>query len=92
VQSSQIDPINFASSVSSPYGDQSAPYGSPIDLEQWLVHAQYQKCQSFQIQIREVFNPAFGTVAGPGFTLSGLNLVALMKRGSRPISQATTTG
>ncbi len=92
IENAQIDPINFSSSVPSPNGDQPAPFGSPYNLEQWLVHSKYQKCQSFQIQVREVFNPAFGTIAGPGFTLSGLNIVALMKRGSRPISQATTTG
>ncbi len=88
----RIDPINFSSSVPSPYGDAAAPFGSPVDLEQFLVHAQYQKCQSFQISVQEAFNPAFDTVAGPGFTLSGINIVALAKRGSYPIAQKLTTG
>lgn len=92
VENAPVDPINYSSAVPSPYGDQPAPFGSPVNLEQWLIHSKYEKCQSFQIQLREVFNPEFGTVAGPGFTLSGLNIVALVKRGSRPIAQNTTTG
>lgn len=92
VSQPQIAPVNFSSAVASPFGDQPAPFGSPVDLENWLIHSQYQKCQSFQISIQEQFNPAFGTVAGPGFTLSGLNIVANVKRGSRPIDQSQTTG
>jgi hypothetical protein len=92
VMNAQVNPQNFSSSIASPYGDQPSPFGSPMNLEQWLIHSQYQKCQSFQITLQEVFNPAYGTVAGPGFTLSGLNIVASVKRGSRPIAQNTTTG
>lgn len=87
-----INPNNFSSAIASPFADQPSPFGSPVNLEQWLIHAQKQKCQSFQISIQEVFNPEFDTVAGPGFTLSGLNIIAGIKRGSRPIAQNTTAG
>lgn len=92
VSKPQIQPKNFSNAIASPFGDQPAPFGSPIDLEQWLIHSQYQKCQSFQITMQEIFNPAFGTAAGPGFTLSGLNFITNVKRGSRPIAQNVTTG
>lgn len=92
VSNPQVSPFNFSSAEASPFGDQSAPFGSPYNLENWLIHSQYQKCQSFQITLQEQFNPIFGTTAGPGFTLSGLNIVASVKRGSRPISQSVTTG
>lgn len=87
-----VSPNNFSSAAPSPFGDQSAPFGSPVDLEQWLIHSQYQKCQSFQISAQEIFNPLLGTVAGPGFTLSGFNILTTVKRGSRPIAQNVTTG
>lgn len=92
VMDAQVKPVNFSSATPSPFGDQPAPFGSAVDLENWLIHSKYQKCQSFQISIQEVFDPQFNTVAGPGFTLSGLNIVASVKRGSRPIEQKTTAG
>jgi hypothetical protein len=43
----------------------------------------YQKCQSFQLQITEIYDPSYGVIAGEGLSLSGLNLTVGMKRGSR---------
>lgn len=88
----QITPHNFSSAVPSPYGDQPAPFGSPASLEQWLVHAKYQKCESFQIAVQELYDPSFGVAPGAGFTCSGLNLIYGVKRSSRPINQTRTAG
>ena len=92
VSQAEINPLNFSSAVPSPFGDQPAPFGSPPSLEQWEIHAKYQKCQSFQITLQEEFDPSFGTVPGPGFTCSGLNVIVGVKRGSRPIAQIQTAG
>lgn len=91
-QTDLITPNNFSSSVPSPYGDQPAPFGSPVDLEQWKIHARLQKCQAFKITIQEIFDPSFGTAPGAGFSLSGLNMIVAVKRGSRPIPAVDTAG
>lgn len=92
VQNILITPNNFSSSVPSPFGDQPAPFGSPRDFEQWKVHAKRQKCQSFQITVNEIFDPSLGVMPGAGLTLSGLNMVVLIKRGTRPIPAIDTAG
>lgn len=92
VQSTVITPNNFSSSVPSPYGDQPAPFGSPSDFEQWKIAAQFQKCQSFQITVNEIYDPSFGVAPGAGLTLSGLNILTMVKRGSRPIPAKNTAG
>jgi hypothetical protein len=73
------------------YG-QTTPYGGPSTLEQWRIFTQRQKCQTFQITLQEVFNPAFGTIAGAGFTLSGINCVIGAKLGYRPVKGNASTG
>lgn len=87
-----IRPLNFSSSVPSPYGDQSAPFGAAPNLENWRISPQLQKCQSFRITLNEIYDPSLGVTAGAGLTLSGLNLLVLVKRGSRPIAAITTAG
>ena len=42
-----------------------------------------QKCESFQINVSEVYDPSKGVSAGAGLTLSGLALTVGMKKGSR---------
>lgn len=91
-QSLTASPLNFSSSVPSAYGDQPAPFGSYPNLDQWRLEPQVQKCQSFQITLNEIYDPSFGVEAGAGLTLSGLNLLVLVKRGSRPIAAITTAG
>lgn len=93
-QSTVVNPNrnNFSSSKPSPFGEQPAPFGSPIDLEQWKIYPRQQKCQSFQISIDEIFDPALGAQAGAGLTMSGLNMLAAVKRGSRPIRASQTAG
>lgn len=91
-QSILIQPNNFSSATPSPYGDQPAPFGSPIDPEQWKVNPQIQKCESFKLTVDEIYDPSFGVECGAGLSLSGLNLLLKIKRGSRPIRVSQTAG
>ncbi len=92
VQQIIIQPTNFSSATPSPFGDQPAPFGSPTSLEQWKIHAKRQKCQSFQITVNEIFDPTYGTAAGAGLTLSGINMLCAVKRDSRPLRATQTAG
>ncbi len=51
-----------------------------------------QKCQSFQVNIQEVYDPSFNVPAGEGLTLSGLALIVGMKRGFRTQSAKRSFG
>jgi hypothetical protein len=88
---STITPLNFSPSVPSSFGVPT-PFGSVPQLEQWRVHAKKQLCQSFQISIQEVFNPAYGTIPGAGFTMSGINCEVEIKRATRPIAGRFASG
>lgn len=82
VQQSIITPDNF----SGYYGDDSlyggsSPYGGISDVEQYRVFLEKQKCQAFQVTIREIYDGTYGVPAGAGLTLSGLNLVVGTKKG-----------
>lgn len=76
VQNAIITPDNYnpAYGSDSLYGG-SSPYGGSAALEKWRVFFDRQKCESFQITMVESFDPSFGTIAGKGFSMSGLNLV-----------------
>lgn len=87
-----ITPTNFSSAVASPFGDQSAPYGSPVDLEQWKIYPRLQKCQSFKIAVNEIYDPTLGVAPGAGLTLSGVNMLVSVKSASRPIRATNTAG
>jgi hypothetical protein len=89
---SLIYPDNYSSATPSAFGDQPAPFGSPTPIEQWRVFFKQQKCQSFQITIKEVYDPSFGVPAGAGLTLSGINLTVAAKRGVRPIAARKSVG
>lgn len=65
--------------------------GQPV-LEQWQIYTQTQRAEAFQITINEIFDPFFGTIAGAGLTLSGLNLVVGLKKGYIPIGQNRSVG
>lgn len=51
-----------------------------------------QKCQSFQVTIQELYDSSLGVAPGQGLTLSGLALVAGMKRGFRTQSAKKSFG
>jgi hypothetical protein len=86
-----ITPQNFSSSAPSPFGVPT-PVGAPGNLEQWRIHSKQQLCQSFQITVQEVFNPAYGTLPGAGLTLSGINCNIILKKATRPIRAANAAG
>lgn len=67
-------------------------WGGRASLEQWRVFFKQQQCQAFQIAVQESYDPSFGQAAGAGFTMSGINMVAGVKKGYRPIRAANSTG
>lgn len=81
-----IQPNNFspAYGADSPYGSGS-PYGGPGQLEQWKIFLTQQRCQAFQIQYQEIYDPKFGIPAGAGVELSGINLIFGQKKGYVPL-------
>ena len=81
-QISTITPDNFDPNWGSDglWGG-SSPWGGPPNLEQWRVFLQQQKCQAFQITLKEIYDPSYGVNAGAGLTLSGLDVVVGVKRG-----------
>ena len=97
-QSVIISPENYStpyggngSDSQSPYGQQGF-YGGPGDVEQWRIFLKQQRCQAMQITVSEVFDPSFGTTAGAGLTLSGINAIIGVKKGYRPIRAANSAG
>lgn len=86
-----ISPDNFSSSVPSPFGVPT-PFGSNGNREQWRIHAKQQLCESFQLTITEVFNPAYNTVPGAGFTMSGITCEVGIKKATRPIRGSNAAG
>ena len=92
-QTLTINPTNFSPVYGADplYGDGS-PYGGAQTLEQWRIFFQRQKCESFQLTVNELYDPSLGVVAGPGLTLSGINMVIGVKKGWKPISGANSTG
>ncbi len=92
-QQSTINPTNFTGVYGSDslYG-QTTPYGGPPTLEQWRVHTERQKCQTFQLTLNEVYDPSFGVPAGAGFTLSAITCEVGVKRATRPYKSSQSVG
>ncbi len=92
-QQSIITPTNYTGVYGSDslYG-QTSPYGGEGPVLQWRVQLETQKCQAFQITVKEQFDPSYGTVAGAGFTLSGITGVITLKKGYRPLRAANSVG
>lgn len=88
-----ITPTNFTGVYGSDslYG-QTSPYGGPGSLEQWRIQPSTQKCQAFQISLKEVYDPSFGIQPGAGFNLSAMTCLLGLNRGYRPVKADNTTG
>ena len=88
-----ISPTNY----SSPWGSDalwgSTPnWGGSGDVEQWRIFLTKQKTQSFQITLKESYDPSLGASAGAGLTITGLNIVAGLKKGYKPVTAAHSAG
>lgn len=61
----------------------SSPWGGNGKVFKARVFPHEQKVESFQISISELYDPSKGIAAGAGLTLSGMNLIVGMLKGSR---------
>lgn len=93
-QQTTIAPTNFAGTYGQDltYGQYGAVYGGMATLENWRIFMQQQRCQSFQINVQELFDASYGVQAGAGLTLSGINCVVGFKKGYRPIRADHSVG
>lgn len=92
-QTVYISPDNY----NAPYGGDTiygggSPYGGATNLEDWRIFFDQQKCQAFQITVTEIFDASFGTVAGEGLTLSGMNIVVGLKSGYPRLAASREVG
>lgn len=89
----RVAPDNYAPTYGgdSLYGG-AGVYGGASNLENWRIFFEKQKCQAFQIELSEIYDPSFGVAAGQGLTLSGVNMVVGLKKGYRVQPAATSTG
>lgn len=89
-----INPDNY----NAPFGEDggnfgdNGPMGGNASLEDWRLFVDKQQCQSFQVQAQEFFDPSYGTVAGEGLTISGIGMVAGLKKPYRVQSAAKQAG
>jgi hypothetical protein len=97
-QSTLITPTNYSpayggngSDSANPYG-QEETYGGPSDVEQWRIFLSQQRCQAFQIELNEIYDPSFGVSAGAGLTLSGINCIVGIKSGFTTIAAKNSIG
>lgn len=84
LQSIEIVPDNYTGKYGSGalYGSDT-PYGGPGNVFEARFFPEIQKCETFQVIFEEVYDPSYGVVAGAGLSLSGLNLIVGVKKGSR---------
>jgi len=91
-QSAIINPENYSSVFGSdPFYGSSEFWGGPSQVEKWRVMLTKQKCDSLQFKLSEIYDPSYGTKAGAGLTISGMNIIIGVKKGYGPISQFNTT-
>lgn len=70
----------------------SSPWGGGSTVFPARIFPQTQKCETFQITVQEIFNPAFGTIAGAGLTLSQMSAKIGILKGTRNSPAATSFG
>jgi hypothetical protein len=95
IQATTVTPPNYAGPWGSlpTWGAGDSWGGTPYtNVEQARVFFDQQKCESFQIIVDEVFDPTYGTQAGEGLTLSGMNLTIGVKKSYPTRSAARSYG
>lgn len=70
----------------------SGPWGGPGNVFEARVFPERQKCEAFQLSIREVYDSTYGQAAGQGLTLSGMNLSVGVKKGTRTSKASQSFG
>ena len=94
-----INPTNFNPNYGSAesngqnvvYGSDT-PYGGKSSVLNWRIFLKKQRCSALQITLQEIYDPSFGVMAGAGFYLSGLQVIAAIKSGFRTISAKHSVG
>lgn len=79
-QQATIVPDNY----SGPWGSGTSwgsvtTWGGNSAVEQWQINFEQQQVQSFQVSLKEYYDPSFGVAAGAGLTISGLSIIAGLK-------------
>lgn len=70
----------------------SGTWGGSTNIEQARIDFDKQQCESFQIQVDEVYDSSYGIAAGQGLSLSGINLTIAAKKSFPPLSPAQRFG
>lgn len=93
VQSTLILPDNYSPAWGGEaYWGSGSTWGGPGNIFKSRIFPEVGKCEAFQISITEVYDPTFGVAAGAGLTLSGLNLIVGVKKGSRSSKASQSFG
>jgi len=84
VQQTQVLPNNYTAA----WGNEAVwgsggPWGGNGNVFETRVFPQQQKCESFQVGIQEIYDSTYKPNAGQGLTLSGINLLVGVKKGTR---------
>lgn len=88
-----ITPNNYNNTYGEdPYYGTTSPWGGNENIEKWRIMFQKQKCDSIQLTMSEIFDPSFGTDAGEGLTLSGMNFIIGVKRVFNTFPASLTAG
>lgn len=91
-QQVEIDPLNFSGVFGEDGVYGTGDYGGIDPGLNWEIFPQEQKCNAFKLTVNEIYDPSFGGVAGAGLTLSGINMMVGVKRGSKPLPVRQTAG
>jgi len=88
---SPLSPGSIFGLAPGPMGSESPFGGNPSPFKA-RIFPKIQKCETFQITVNELFDSSLGNVPGAGLTLSGLQMLAGVKKGSRITSASRSFG
>lgn len=75
-----------------PLWGSSPEWGGPGNVFEARIFPVKQKCEAFQITINEFYDPTSSQPSGAGLTLSGMNIIAGLKKGYRTSTSARNFG